>query len=178
MTKGLAGDGVRGAAMAAVEELAASCNRLFRCSRRVWQGRPSARARHDLTDPPRRALSPNASGSTTLATRWVSPGRRLHRRRSTDLFVLGTREAEGGPRVGGGQRCRLCASFAYSDSYFDGPLLAAVGNPVAVNPDPRLADARPACAAGPCGTLDVSPGSPRWPDVSRRLAARPSTGPR
>lgn len=32
----------------------------------------------------------------------------------------------------------LADSFAYSDSYFDIPLLAAVGHPFAVNPDPRL----------------------------------------
>jgi putative phosphoserine phosphatase / 1-acylglycerol-3-phosphate O-acyltransferase len=31
------------------------------------------------------------------------------------------------------------ASYAYSASFFDGPLLAAVGHPVAVNPDPPLA---------------------------------------
>lgn len=29
-------------------------------------------------------------------------------------------------------------SFAYSDSVFDAPLLGAVGNPVVVNPDPRM----------------------------------------
>ncbi len=29
-------------------------------------------------------------------------------------------------------------SFAYSDSFFDIPMLCAVGNPVAVNPDPRM----------------------------------------
>ncbi len=33
----------------------------------------------------------------------------------------------------------LHESYAYSDSYFDLPLLKAVGHPVAVNPDPRLA---------------------------------------
>jgi putative phosphoserine phosphatase/1-acylglycerol-3-phosphate O-acyltransferase len=32
----------------------------------------------------------------------------------------------------------LAESFAYSDSYYDAPLLSAVGNPTAVNPDPRL----------------------------------------
>ena len=32
----------------------------------------------------------------------------------------------------------LPASFAYGDSYSDRPLLEVVGNPVAVNPDPRL----------------------------------------
>ncbi len=33
----------------------------------------------------------------------------------------------------------LRGSWAYSDSYYDAPLLSSVGNPVAVNPDPRLA---------------------------------------
>ena len=32
----------------------------------------------------------------------------------------------------------LEASWAYSDSFYDIPLLSAVGHPVAVNPDPRL----------------------------------------
>ena len=32
----------------------------------------------------------------------------------------------------------LAESYAYSDSRYDVPLLGAVGNPVAVNPDPRL----------------------------------------
>ena len=32
----------------------------------------------------------------------------------------------------------LGLSFAYSDSYYDQPLLGAVGHPVVVNPDPRL----------------------------------------
>ncbi len=32
----------------------------------------------------------------------------------------------------------LAESYAYSDSIFDVPLLSSVGNPVAVNPDPRL----------------------------------------
>ncbi len=32
----------------------------------------------------------------------------------------------------------LAASYAYSDSIFDAPLLGAVGNPVVINPDPRM----------------------------------------
>lgn len=35
--------------------------------------------------------------------------------------------------------CDLDESWAYSDSYYDLPLLDGVGHPVAVNPDPRLA---------------------------------------
>ncbi len=33
----------------------------------------------------------------------------------------------------------LAASFAYSDSVYDAPLLSAVGHPFVVNPDPRMA---------------------------------------
>lgn len=33
----------------------------------------------------------------------------------------------------------LAESFAYSDSFYDSPLLAAVGHPFVVNPDPRMA---------------------------------------
>jgi putative phosphoserine phosphatase/1-acylglycerol-3-phosphate O-acyltransferase len=39
----------------------------------------------------------------------------------------------------GGHRVALGSSWAYADSYADSLLLAAVGHPVAVNPDPALA---------------------------------------
>ena len=47
----------------------------------------------------------------------------------------------------------LPASYAYSDSVYDAPLLAAVGHPFAVNPDPRLAVL---AAARRWPTLDLS----------------------
>ena len=53
-------------------------------------------------------------------------------------------------------------SFAYSDSVYDTPLLSAVGNPVVVNPDPRMllvAIAR----RWPVLHLDVPPGVPKLP---------------
>ncbi|NNE72088.1 MAG: HAD-IB family hydrolase [Acidimicrobiales bacterium] len=51
-------------------------------------------------------------------------------------------------------------SFAYSDSFFDQPLLGGVGHPVAVNPDPRLrAVAR--LRGWPITHLDVPPGVPK-----------------
>jgi putative phosphoserine phosphatase/1-acylglycerol-3-phosphate O-acyltransferase len=54
----------------------------------------------------------------------------------------------------------LAESWAYSDSWYDVPLLSAVGHPVAVNPDPRLrlyATAR----RWPVQFLDVPPGVPK-----------------
>lgn len=54
----------------------------------------------------------------------------------------------------------LAASYAYSDSWFDAALLAEVGHPVVVNPDPRLrllATAR----RWPVVFLDVPPGVPK-----------------
>ncbi|MEN9644861.1 MAG: hypothetical protein RL238_1530 [Actinomycetota bacterium] len=51
----------------------------------------------------------------------------------------------------------LAESFAYSDSVYDTPLLAAVGNPFVVNPDPRMAVM---AAARRWPTLDLSGGKP------------------
>jgi putative phosphoserine phosphatase / 1-acylglycerol-3-phosphate O-acyltransferase len=62
----------------------------------------------------------------------------------------------------------LAESYAYSDSVYDMPLLAAVGHPYAVNPDPRLlivATAR----RWPVIHLDVSPGVAKIPVVGMEL---------
>lgn len=62
----------------------------------------------------------------------------------------------------------LGQSFAYSDSVFDTPLLAAVGNPFVVNPDPRMvlmAIAR----RWPVIHLDVPPGVQKVPVVGMEL---------
>jgi putative phosphoserine phosphatase/1-acylglycerol-3-phosphate O-acyltransferase len=49
----------------------------------------------------------------------------------------------------------LAHSYAYSDSYYDTPLLAAVGHPFVVNPDPRMAVM---AAARRWPTIDLSAG--------------------
>ena len=46
----------------------------------------------------------------------------------------------------------LAESYAYSDSVYDTPLLAAVGHPFVVNPDPRMVGHRRGRAAGRCST--------------------------
>ncbi|MEO5680026.1 MAG: HAD-IB family hydrolase [Acidimicrobiales bacterium] len=54
----------------------------------------------------------------------------------------------------------LDASYAYTDSVYDLPLLRAVGHPWAVNPDPRLL-AVATLARWPVLHLDVPPGVPK-----------------
>jgi putative phosphoserine phosphatase/1-acylglycerol-3-phosphate O-acyltransferase len=58
----------------------------------------------------------------------------------------------------------LDESWAYSDSFYDVPLLSAVANPVVINPDPRLIVVA-ALRRWPVLHLDVPAGVPRIPVV-------------
>jgi putative phosphoserine phosphatase/1-acylglycerol-3-phosphate O-acyltransferase len=62
----------------------------------------------------------------------------------------------------------LRESWAYSDSVYDAPLLAAVAHPVAVNPDPRLL-VMAALRRWPVLHLDVPPGVAKVPLVGVEL---------
>lgn len=62
----------------------------------------------------------------------------------------------------------LDESFAYSDSIYDAPLLKAVGNPGAVNPDPRL-QALAIAARWPVLHFDASPGVMKLPIIGMEL---------
>ncbi len=93
--------------------------------------------------------------ATTSPAPFVRP---LAERLGFDAVVASEWKTEGdhftgeldGPFVWGGEKARAVAAWAedngvdlsgshvYSDSYFDAPLLDLVGDPVAVNPDPRL----------------------------------------
>ena len=53
-------------------------------------------------------------------------------------FVWSTGKARSVAVWASANRIELMDSYAYSDSIFDVPMLSKVGNPVAVNPDPRL----------------------------------------
>ena len=74
----------------------------------------------------------------------------------------------------------LRASYAYSDSVYDVPLLTAVGHPVAVNPDPRL-QAIAVLRRWPVRHLDVPPGVPKFAGMEPfdvvRAFARPELMP-
>ena len=60
----------------------------------------------------------------------------------------------------------LAESYAYSDSVYDTPLLAAVGNPFVVNPDPRMVLM---AAARRWPVLDLSGGPARIPVVNMEV---------
>jgi putative phosphoserine phosphatase / 1-acylglycerol-3-phosphate O-acyltransferase len=63
----------------------------------------------------------------------------------------------------------LDVSFAYSDSYYDVPLLSVVGHPRAVNPDPRMM-AIAALRRWPVLHLDVPTGVPKFAGVEPQRA--------
>jgi putative phosphoserine phosphatase / 1-acylglycerol-3-phosphate O-acyltransferase len=62
----------------------------------------------------------------------------------------------------------LEASYAYSDSFFDAPLLSAVGTPIVVNPDPRMV-VLATLRRWPIINLDVSPGVVKVPILGIEL---------
>jgi putative phosphoserine phosphatase/1-acylglycerol-3-phosphate O-acyltransferase len=72
-------------------------------------------------------------------------------------FVWGPAKAAAVEEWASEHGVRLSSSSAYSDSYYDAPLLDLVGNPVAVNPDARL-QALAAVKGWPVRHLDKSNG--------------------
>jgi HAD superfamily hydrolase (TIGR01490 family) len=56
-----------------------------------------------------------------------------------DFYAYGPFKAEAMQRVAEREGIDLSASYAYTDSYTDAPMLESVGHPVAVNPDRVLA---------------------------------------
>ena len=62
----------------------------------------------------------------------------------------------------------LAESWFYSDSVYDTPLMSVVGNPVVVNPDPRMVIVA-AARRWPTLHLDVSPGVVKMPVVGLEL---------
>ncbi len=73
-----------------------------------------------------------------VATRWSSRDGEYTGELDGDV-VWGRGKLEAVRRWATDEQVDLRGSWAYSDSYYDAPLLAAVGHPVAVNPDLRLA---------------------------------------
>jgi putative phosphoserine phosphatase / 1-acylglycerol-3-phosphate O-acyltransferase len=75
-------------------------------------------------------------------------------------FVWGTAKRDAVRSWAAANDVDLRASYAYSDSFYDLPLLHAVGHPVAVNPDPRL-EVVARCLRWRVRNLDVPEGVPK-----------------
>jgi HAD superfamily hydrolase (TIGR01490 family) len=75
-----------------------------------------------------------------IGTRYEVDGEGNFTGRLDGPFVYGKGKVEAMEAFAARHQIDLSASYAYSDSLSDLPMLRAVGNPVAVNPDPPLAE--------------------------------------
>jgi putative phosphoserine phosphatase/1-acylglycerol-3-phosphate O-acyltransferase len=87
-------------------------------------------------------------------------------------FVWGKGKLRAVRHWASGNDVDLAASYAYSDSWYDVPLLSAVGHPFAVNPDPRLR-AYATLRRWPVLFLDVPPGVPKFLGLEPQTAIFP-----
>jgi HAD superfamily hydrolase (TIGR01490 family) len=75
-----------------------------------------------------------------IGTRYEVDGEGAFTGRLEGPFVYGAGKVEAMEAFAARHEIDLATSYAYSDSLSDLPMLRAVGNPVAVNPDPALAE--------------------------------------
>lgn len=88
-----------------------------------------------------RPLADRLGFDDVVATEWereMRDGEEVFTGRMTGDFVWGRSKADAVGMWAEQNDADLSASYAYSDSYFDAPLLAMVGHPVVVNPDMQL----------------------------------------
>lgn len=95
-----------------------------------------------------------------IATRYGVDGAGAYDGTIDGEFVWGPGKLAAVRAWAGPKGIRLRDSYAYSDSFYDIPLLSAVGRPTAVNPDLRLAGYA-ALRRWPVLHLDVPPGVPK-----------------
>ncbi|GIU83227.1 MAG: hypothetical protein KatS3mg008_0002 [Acidimicrobiales bacterium] len=110
---------------------------------------------HDLIEP----FARRVGFDEVLATRWRHSDGRYDGSIDGE-FVWGRGKAKVVKAWAASAGVDLHDSWAYSDSWYDMPLLRAVGHPVVVNPDPRLALVAPVLR-WPIVFFDVPPGVPK-----------------
>jgi putative phosphoserine phosphatase / 1-acylglycerol-3-phosphate O-acyltransferase len=91
-------------------------------------------------------------------------------------FIWGRAKRDAVVRLAKDLGASLAKSTAYSDSYFDAPMLKAVGHPVAVNPDPRL-NVLAVLQRWPIRHLDVPPGVVKVGGIELQQLTRPFARP-
>jgi putative phosphoserine phosphatase / 1-acylglycerol-3-phosphate O-acyltransferase len=109
-----------------------------------------------------RPLAERLGFDDVVATRYGVDGDGRYDGTIDGEFVWGRGKLQAVRDWAGREGVDLDASWAYSDSFYDGPLLAAVGHPVVVNPDPRML-ALALVRRWPVVHLDVPAGVPKLP---------------
>jgi putative phosphoserine phosphatase/1-acylglycerol-3-phosphate O-acyltransferase len=181
VSRGWSADVVRGAAVEAAERLdtlvAPYVRPLLDEHRKA--GRPVVLATttpYDLVQP----FAERLGFDDVVATRYRSDDGGSYTGRLDGEFVWAAGKLRAVRRWAAAQGVDLRDSYAYSDSFYDLPLLGSVGHPFAVNPDPRLAVVA-ALRRWPMLWLDVPPGVPKVVGVEPfdvvRLTARPELFP-
>ena len=126
---------------------------------------------HDLVAP----LAEGLGFADVVATRYAEADG-VYTGRLEGEFVWARGKLKAVRRWADGHGVTLRESFAYSDSFYDLPLLSAVGHPHAVNPDPRLRLVA-TMRRWPVVHLDAPPGVPKLLGVEPadllRLTAHP-----
>jgi putative phosphoserine phosphatase / 1-acylglycerol-3-phosphate O-acyltransferase len=122
---------------------------------------------HDLIGP----LAERLGFDAVVATRYREEGGTY----TGDIdgeFVWGRGKLRAVEAWARGDGVDLSVSYAYSDSFYDVPLLSAVGHPHAVNPDPRLM-VFAAVRRWPVLHFDVPPGVPKIAGLEPQRLAFP-----
>ena len=180
MAKGWSLDLVRSAADMAAEPLADAVAPYARAI--LEEHREAGRRLVIATTTPEDLVRPLADAlgfDDVVATRYgVADGR--YDGTIDGLFVWGKDKARAVAEWADRHGVDLDASYAYSDSFYDVPLLSMVGHPTAVNPDPRMMGVA-ALRRWPVLHLDVPNGVPKIlgvePQEAVQMLARPQVFP-
>jgi putative phosphoserine phosphatase/1-acylglycerol-3-phosphate O-acyltransferase len=115
-----------------------------------------------------RPLADRLGFDDVIATRYGTDGDGRYDGTIAGEFVWGSGKLRAVQAWAAAHQVDLADCWAYSDSYYDRPLLAAVGHPVVVNPDLRLL-ALAIARRWPVTYLDVPPGVAKLPLVGIEL---------
>jgi putative phosphoserine phosphatase/1-acylglycerol-3-phosphate O-acyltransferase len=137
-SKGWSVDAVRAAAEVASHEIVANLQPF--ASSVIDDHRENGRLLVLATTSPEAFVGPLAEllgFDDVVATKWTSRDG-FYAGELDGPFVWGKAKADAIGEWAQANKVSLSKSYAYSDSYYDAPMLEAVGNPVAVNPDAQL----------------------------------------